>query len=84
MDKTLSALQHLLYIFHKACFYVVLTPGGRYGGSPIGVGWGASTSLYVEPSGKLLTVGKDERPSSNILIWKQEQQTSDTSALWYA
>lgn len=43
--------------------------GGRYDGGPIGVGWGVSTSLSVEPSGKLLTVGGDERPSSNSLIF---------------
>lgn len=42
----------------------VLSPGGR-------VGRDVSTSLSVEPPGKLLAVGGAERPSSKSVIWKQ-------------
>ncbi|TNN80395.1 hypothetical protein EYF80_009419 [Liparis tanakae] len=46
-----------------------MSPGGRYDGRPRGVGWGATTSLAVEPSGKLLAAGRNERPAPNSLIW---------------
>jgi len=46
-----------------------MSPGGRYDGGPRGVGWGATTSLAVEPSGKLLAAGRNERPAPNNLIW---------------
>ncbi len=38
------------------------------------MGLGVSTSLSVEPSGKLLTVGRDERPSSSSLIWNESSR----------
>lgn len=57
-----------------------LTPGGRCDGGPTGVGCGVSTSLSVEPSGKLLTVGWDKRPSSNSLIWNK---SSRFQTLWH-
>lgn len=46
-----------------------LTPGGRYDGGPIGVGWGVSTSFSVEPSCKPPTICRDKRPFSNSLIF---------------
>lgn len=49
----------------------VLSPGGR-------VGRDVSTSLSVEPPGKLLAVGRAEHPSSKSVIWK-ERQMFDTS-----
>lgn len=60
--------------FIKHVFNDALIPGGRYDGGPIGVGLGASTSLSVEPSDKLLTVGRDGRPSSNSLIWNKSSR----------
>lgn len=53
-----------------AC-HAELTPGGRCNGGPTGVGFGASTSLSVEPSGKEQAVGTNKRPSSNSLIWNK-------------
>lgn len=55
-----------------------MTPGARWNGGPTGVGFGVSTSLFVEPTGKEPTVGADKRPSSNSLIWKQ----SGRETLW--
>lgn len=62
------------HVESHACHHV-LTPGGRCAGGPIGVGCAVSTSLSVEPSGKLLTVGRNVRPSSNSLIWNESSRS---------
>lgn len=50
------------------------TPGVGCKGGPTGVGFGVSTSLLVEPTGKEPTVGADKRPSSSSLIWKKSSR----------
>lgn len=62
------------HVESHACHHV-LTPGGRCAGGPIGVGCAVSTSLSVEPSGKLLTAGRNVRPSSNSLIWNESSRS---------